>query len=385
MVQRVLEGPGEQLRRQVDRQELGLRVDELVTGHDRTRQEALRNAHSLRGQHPLARAVLFPHRRLRWLFLQPRQMGNQATTSLMHTSVFVGNGINQIRGATFSWANVLVALASACGRPDLAQGKDQKPFTLLFEEMVLCSGYSLEQEERLKVEVANLVKQITPISIHQRIRSIGVPNILTPNYDYALEDALVDEVTAASTAYESRYSLFRRRRSGKQFIWHIHGEADKPSTITLGHDQYVGYLAKAKAYLTSGVQRSNGREWRSPFMMREPAFDVGEGTFSWVDLFLRDNIHILGFGLDYSEIAIWWLITYKARLRAGHSRNAKSINVGDTYYYYVFPDESSARDQARLQLLKSLGVKVQEFNAGVGYNNAMAAYETAVDTIEGAI
>lgn len=305
--------------------------------------------------------------------------------SAMHHSVFVGNGINQLRGGAYSWANVLSALATACGQPDLAHGQEQKPFTLLFEEMVLRSGSTIDQEELLKVEVAKLVKRITPIGIHQRIRNIAVRNILTPNYDYALEDALIDEPTAANTASESRYSLFRRRRSGKQFIWHIHGEADKPSTITLGHDQYVGYLAKAKAYLTSGVQRSNGSSWRSPLIRREPEIESDDSAFSWVDLFLRDNLHMLGFGLDYTEIAIWWLITYKARLRVGYQRSPKRIKVGDTYYYYIYPSEIPARDHSRLQMLESMGVKVQRYDAGVGYGNANAAYDAAVDAIELAI
>jgi hypothetical protein len=38
MVPRVLEGPGEQLRSEVDRDERGLRVHRLVAGHDTARR-----------------------------------------------------------------------------------------------------------------------------------------------------------------------------------------------------------------------------------------------------------------------------------------------------------------------------------------------------------
>jgi hypothetical protein len=44
MVQRMLEGTGEQLRGEVDRDELGLRVDRLVAGHDRSRRETKETA-----------------------------------------------------------------------------------------------------------------------------------------------------------------------------------------------------------------------------------------------------------------------------------------------------------------------------------------------------
>ena len=304
----------------------------------------------------------------------------------MASSVFVGNGINQLRGSEYSWRNVLIALAKSCGRPELAQDRAEKPFTLLFEEMVLCDDDTPDQEDRLKEKVARLVKRIDPIHVHQRIRNLQVRHILTPNYDYALERAMVSPHELANFGRENRYSLFRRRQSGAQFIWHIHGEADHPATIMLGHDQYVGYLVKIKTYLSPARgHRDASADPRSPLIGGCTDFDDGDWPFSWLDVFLRDDVHILGFSLDYTEIGLWWLITYKARLRANNPRTPKGVHVGSTHYYYIYPGERSSRDEGRLEMLQSMGVKVHRLNARSEYQEAVVAYEQAIDNIQAAI
>ena len=36
-------------------------------------------------------------------------------------------------------------------------------------------------------------------------------------------------------------------------------------------------------------------------------------NLSWVELFFRTNLYIIGFGMDFSEIDIWWLLNKRAR------------------------------------------------------------------------
>jgi hypothetical protein len=299
------------------------------------------------------------------------------------TTLFLGNGLNQVRASTFSWPHVLSALAQSCGRPDLARPTSTKPFTLLFEEMVLCSPESGDREDALKTYVASLVRQIAPFGMHQRLRGLPVRHILTTNYDYAIERADSFGFIPAHLSSESRYSLFRRHHSANQFVWHIHGEADRPATIVLGHDQYVGYLTKTKNYLTPSSYRERiGDHHRSPLISGIADFESGAQPYSWVDLFIRDNIHMVGFGLDYTEIGIWWLITYKARLRAQNPRTPKGVTVGQTTYYFIHPHRITGRDRGRLAMLRSMGVHVHEVDAGPKYGDALDAYERAVTLIE---
>ncbi len=71
LVQGMLESAGEQLGGEVDRDELRLRIDRLVTRHGGSRRGTDETAHFLRGQRVAASGVPFPHRS-RGLFLQPR-------------------------------------------------------------------------------------------------------------------------------------------------------------------------------------------------------------------------------------------------------------------------------------------------------------------------
>lgn len=41
---------------------------------------------------------------------------------------------------------------------------------------------------------------------------------------------------------------------------------------------------------------------------------------SWLDYFIVADIYILGFGMDFSEIDIWWLLCRRLREKSGYGR-----------------------------------------------------------------
>lgn len=71
---------------------------------------------------------------------------------------------------------------------------------------------------------------------------------------------------------------------------------------------------------------------------------------SWLDSFILGDVYILGFGMDFSELDIWWLLNRKKRENAIH---------GQVFYYEPGGDDFSEK----AELLKLLGVKV--FHCGV--------------------
>jgi hypothetical protein len=101
-------------------------------------------------------------------------------------------------------------------------------------------------------------------------------------------------------------------------------------------------------YLSDGV---GGQV--SPFLRGNGDFDAGSLAYSWVDVFLRDDIHILGLSLDFVEIDLWWLLVFKERLRC---RNR--LPIGATVYYHSHVGDLSASDRTRLATLEGLGVRV---------------------------
>jgi hypothetical protein len=79
--------------------------------------------------------------------------------------------------------------------------------------------------------------------------------------------------------------------------------------------------------------------------------NLEDGTHSWVGLFLQNDIHIVGLGLDYQEFVLWWLLGFKQRLK-----NLGKRPCGTTTYYAFVGTGLPAK---RLDLMTGLGVEVK--------------------------
>ena len=300
--------------------------------------------------------------------------------------LLLGNGINQISNE-YSWSNLLDDLIKDAGKSEVIKYRGEKPFTLLYEEIYMRSVRHLQRKElRLKEKIADLVlRKFTPNEFHTKFLNLDVAHILTTNYDYNLERAVSKtQGKVTNVLKETKYNLFRRREVNGTYIWHLHGEADVPNSITLGHEHYAGYLQKMGAYLKYKIAskpKGQSKEVRSPLQRllykREevPAFEEPNSIYSWVDLFVMHDVYILGLSLDYTEIDLWWLLIFKERLR--HERR---INSGKTTYYCFYPHTMDKKEEAKLSLLDSLGINVIKKDAGKNYENVEAAYDDFIRT-----
>ena len=74
---------------------------------------------------------------------------------------------------------------------------------------------------------------------------------------------------------------------------------------------------------------------------------------SWVDDFILGDVYILGFGMDFSEFDLWWLLNRKKREKADH---------GNVWFYTPISSEEDERkrERERNELLKILDVNVVE-------------------------
>jgi hypothetical protein len=227
---------------------------------------------------------------------------------------------------------------------------EHKPFTLIYEEVIAALPEpDLEKaEEKVKKRVAEAIKKIPRNSYHEQFENLGYQHILTTNYDYNLGT----HGKPANLQPESKYSVFRRRVKDGQSIWMLHGEVDKPDTIMLGHEQYAGALQKIRSYVTT--QKKGSGVQSSPFRAGICDFDNNNHVYSWVDVLLRDNVHIIGFSLDYTEIDLWWFLAYKARLM-----RRSNLEIGKTYFYLFSENRRASKVKAKIALLESLEVEVR--------------------------
>ncbi len=285
----------------------------------------------------------------------------------MHT-LLLGNGINRL-SAQLDWVSILDRLAEGVPGAENVQHSEQKPLSLYFEE--LCAFEAISKpfrnaENDVKRRMAGLLQHVEPDPLlTQFVDLFSV--ILTTNYDHAIEEALAGPLYERKPFLpESRYSLFRRSIANSKAVWHIHGDILYPETILLGYDHYSGYLQKIRNYQTAQMteEQRKGLLENYPDVSRTDPACVN--LFSWVDHFFRDHIHIVGLGLDFTELDLWWLLVYKRR---------KNKVTGYTFYYQIaVPGDERNEERPQLASLRSLGVRVHTVfapNYRIGYQTIL--------------
>jgi hypothetical protein len=181
-----------------------------------------------------------------------------------------------------------------------------------------------------------------------RLLDAGFDDILTTNYSYELEEAALGKATLTDEelAHLRRYIGFRKKKEKRYLlhtyhklsdpenrIWHIHGEAANPDSIVIGHYYY--------GTLTSQCQSITKRREKDHWKYRECARN------SWVDAFLTGDVYVLGFGFDYSETDLWWLMSKKARMKKKHTGKV-----------YIYRPRLQEEFSVKYQLLQDYGASV---------------------------
>jgi hypothetical protein len=301
-------------------------------------------------------------------------MGLKRNHSKLNNKVlFIGNGINNLTNENeTSWKNLLIALAEKVGSDDESVFLIQQ-FPLLFETLYLIGKKNnrIKSEIELKRIVAERVDGIILNDIHKRIAELNPQHIITSNYDFALEKG--GDFHINTVLEEKRYSLFRRYfdDNTERSIWHIHGDYENPNTINLGFEHYSGQLQYLRNYVVSGTHYNKMEIPKDPLVKRLE--EIKRKTTSWVDLFFREEIHIIGLRMDFIEIDLWWLLTYRARYI---SKGKGKINNRIIYYIpKKFVDES----KGKIIMLESIGINVEIID-GEDFN----FYNQVMNSIEGA-
>lgn len=269
----------------------------------------------------------------------------------MKKALFIGNSINQLE-SNISWNQLLENIIQNIKKTNIIS-LEEKPYPLLYEEIYTRGKkYANYDENKIRQEIIDATKQISVNTYHKQLMDLPFENILTTNYDYCLDIATNDSFLVFHKQ-EHKYNLFRRRetQNQKKIFWHIHGEIDYKQSLTIGYEHYVGAIQKMRNYLTSGIDVQKQKTYRSPYIRKIMNFETD--IYSWIDIFLRDEIHIVGLGFDFHEIDLWWLLTYRNRLILD-----KKIQCGKLFYYHFDKNNIDKKTEAKLALLETLDVKI---------------------------
>ena len=274
----------------------------------------------------------------------------------------IGNGINRVASSHISWGDIILRLSKKPGLSNISDNIESRPFTFVFDEARLKVKHQLKRSKTgVTGFIAKEIGKLATSDVHRRLFSIGFRHILTTNYDYAIEGAYKNSDGKPVDSISRKYNLFRRRTCGNTNVWHIHGEAEYSPSIIMGYDRYAGTLQRMRQYLKTGY-----RGYHSPFKKQCRDFDSKDRglVYSWIDIFLRDDIHIIGLTLDYSEIDLWWILYEKARQRNYGKTKAK------TYYYHFDKGNDSLEVRGRLKSLEALDVRIKRIPTSDGYPKA---------------
>ena len=259
--------------------------------------------------------------------------------------LLVGNGINNI-SREYTWSDLIDNLIDFIG----AAGQintENKPFPLLYEEIFVEAiknrGFS---EIQIKEFIGKEVEKLRPNELHKELLDLEINDILTTNYDFTIENQLVSskELKNNGAVKESTYSVFRHYDIENKKFWHIHGDANYPASITLGYEHYSGYLQQMRNYVATGISYKNIS--LDPLTARLKKGGLNE-TYSWLDFFFTKDIYIIGLTLDFIEIHLWWLITFRQRARL-----IKDLELNNKIIYF-YPNSLAKKIQNKIQLLRS--------------------------------
>ena len=291
----------------------------------------------------------------------------------MHNNVLLlGNGINNIERG-YTWKDLVNDLVKDTGTSSLVNISDHKPFPLLYEEIYLQALRKKRMKERaVKEFICSKALRMQPNVIHKKVMGLGFGHILTTNYDHNLEHAAGEKegkISNSGRVKENLYSIFRYNRVGKTKLWHIHGECSSPQSVTLGYEHYSGYLQRMRNYVVNGTDEAYKTRF-APLIKRLPRKQVKED--SWIDLFFTSDIHILGLTLDFVEMHLWWLLTFRARWKLERRFPLRNRIV----YYY--PGRYSKEISHKLELFRSIEVET----VAVGTKADKAFYEKVLGSIK---
>jgi hypothetical protein len=263
-------------------------------------------------------------------------------------ALLIGNDINNIKPGK-SWKELLDDITTYCGVGHI--NRDEKPFPMLYEEIFLSAIRTKMMDEKdLKTFIAGIVSQIKQNEIHEHIRALNVPHIMTTNYEFSIEGFIPKN--NSSLVVERLYSVFRKHELNGTTYWHLHGDCNNPMSINLGYEHYCGELQNMRNYTISGTTYKTEGVLKDALVKRL-AKEESVNYQSWIDLFFTKDIYIFGLGLDFVESDLWWLITYRARSK--YYKNKFQVNNKISYF---IPVEYESRSKAKLELLRANDIDV---------------------------
>lgn len=284
----------------------------------------------------------------------------------MEQTILFGNGINRFGSEQFAWDNILSSVSVGNMLPDKIANTHKYEDILLGNKFVPSVGSKNTtlngREAEIKRQIHANIERITisddAKALYNRLAALDVSNYLTTNYDEQFDEALKNNKFQIdlrnSRTKENIYSILRRRVYRKENnevknVWHLHGNYESPKSLMLGYDHYCGAIQHMEEYIKNGKLHTEdyklfkkieselkNRNIPSYIIHRLKNVKDEQRFISWIEAFFVNDVHIIGFGMDFSEIDLWWILNKRTRLKQYiWSKNPEYNNlINNNIYFY---------------------------------------------------
>lgn len=290
---------------------------------------------------------------------------------MRNKTLFLGNGLNRTLNF-FGWEDLMARLGSTDARDSGV------PFPIEFEQIAARKGCSVgmrgvDPYKELRTNLAKIINdtQTGYGEAHKAFRDLPFNHFVTTNYDETFE-GMYDLERALPNPGSSRNILVPVSKTKDTDFYHAHGIWKWKNTLCLGHEHYASLISKVgSCFYSTAADDSPSREHRLEKLIRSDISPLG----IWPELFLTSDVAIVGFGFDYAETDLWWLLALRAALFAP-CKNLSQFENRVTYYK-AETKKLSMQDSYRLKALESLGVEIKRVSA----NTYIDAYKKMASEI----
>ena len=264
----------------------------------------------------------------------------------METTILYGNGVNLLSGNGIEWKYLLKKIGGLGVIPELNNN------TMLYEYIVLpiavhladSNGYPFFYRDGEPVlapntpenEVKNRLKELLIDGkswFYRSLVDIHADHYFTTNYElYLNEEFTICDEEKNQEDCDGVESLLYNHAVGmsnghKASLWNIHGSTKEPQSILLGMNEYCKYVVAIDNYLQENMPSKK----------------------SWVNLLTETNVHIVGLGLAFEEIDLWYLLTRRMR------RIKRGEEINNKIFFYQIKDKCN---DAVLKMLEVTDVNI---------------------------
>lgn len=225
--------------------------------------------------------------------------------------LLLGNGVLLLNNG-MGWTDLLRSL-----NPEGVENPDVTGIPYAMQPEAI-RGTDVEEVQRL---IASNIRSQNPHEILRQLVFMDFDAIITTNYTYEIEEALLDgkwnenrRKKSHKTLYGSahvRYNTYKcnlvEDLNGRKIpVFHIHGEQARKHSMVLSYYSYADAV-----YHLIEMNKHRKNEYEEHQLSGDPLICKG-----WLDYFLLGEVYAIGFGFDLSEFDIWWAIERKSREHA---------------------------------------------------------------------